>query len=599
MEKNISLSIVTAILLATNSYAQTNEDLGMITVSSATKSEQSIKDITSNVEVITGAELEEKHIATLSDALNLVSGMSFTQNGGLGKSTSMNLRGFDSKRVLVLIDGVRYNDPTSLSGALFENIILNNVQQIEVIKGAGSGIWGSEASAGVINIITKKPKEGTNGTISAEAGSFNTQKYGASVSHSTDKYYGQISYNKLTTDGFTAYAKNGVDIDNYEDDGYKNTTKNFKGGYTIDDENKIDFSHTTIDTYNEYDNASSDNLTSTTTSKNNLTGINFKNNTEITTTDLSYAKATFKRDYSSGSKYDGDIDEFGVKSKINYLEKSSFVVIGADYKSFKEEDVINKKYINKGFFVTNSNNFNEKTIVSESVRVDKYDAFEDKNTGKVGVKHNFTKDFHLSSNGGTAYNVPTLFNLYSSSYGNPNLKPETTKSFDFTVGYKELKATYFYNKITDMIDYDLTISKYGNLSGVSKLKGYEVDFKHNISDDALLSLNYTTLSAKNDDGKDLKRKAKENLKFGIDYYLTNKLTFGLNGEYVGERYDKDDHQGTQTGKYTLANGNINYTLSKMFSTYLKIENITNKYYQTVDNYATTPRGYYLGMKALF
>jgi len=593
MEKNISLSIVTATLLATNSYAQTSEDLGMITVSSATKSEQSIKDITSNVEVITGAELEEKHITTLSDALNLVSGISFTQNGGLGKSTSVNVRGFDSKRVLVLIDGVRYNDPTSISGALFENIILNNVQQIEVIKGAQSGIWGSEASAGVINIITKKPKEGTTGTISAEAGSFNTQKYGASVSHSTDRYYGQISYDKLTTDGFSAYAKNGEDIDKYEEDGYENRSSNIKVGYKIDDANKIDLSHTRIDTHSEYDNYNSDSLTNRSTSKTTIDSVNFENMYGKTTTNVHLNRSEFKRDFS-GSTYDGNIDEVGIKSKISYLS-NDFFLVGVDYKNFEHQNNINKDNTNKALFITNSNK-RDNLVVSESIRADKYDTFEDKTTGKIGVKYNFYKEMAVSSNYGTGYNIPTMYQLYS-QYGNLKLTPETTKSFDIGLEYKGLKATYFKNKIDEMIEYDS--GKYNNINGTSKLKGYELDYKKDIVEDILLNINYTNLNAKDKDGKDLARRAKENLKFGIDYYLTNKLSCGLGGEYVGERYDTKDNQGTQTGKYTVANGNVNYTISKMFSTYLKIENITNKYYQTVDNYATTPRGYYLGIKALF
>jgi len=139
---------------------------------------------------------------------------------------------------------------------------------------------------------------------------------------------------------------------------------------------------------------------------------------------------------------------------------------------------------------------------------------------------------------------------------------------------------------------------YDNLDGKNILKGYELSFKESISDEVLVSLNYTNLSAKDKDGKDLARRAKENLKFGVDYYVNSKITIGVNGEYVGERFD-DTAKTKQTGKYTVANANINYDISRMFTTYLKIENVTDKYYQTVDGYATSSRAFYAGVKVNF
>src|SRR5690606_30774053 len=122
----------------------------------------------------------------------------------------------------------------------------------------------------------------------------------------------------------------------------------------------------------------------------------------------------------------------------------------------------NKEYNNKALFVTNSNKFFDNTILTQSLRADYYNKFEDKTTGKVGIKHLITDDLNVSSNYGTAYNVPTLYNLYS-EYGNENINPEKTKSFDVNLEYKNLGLTYFNNKIEDMIDYDFGTSKYNNL----------------------------------------------------------------------------------------------------------------------------------------
>ena len=177
MSKNIPLSLLLVALLSSANASQSVE-LDTITVTSATKAKQSIKDVTSNVNVITSEEIEERHYTTVSEALSTVSGINFTSNGCLGQATSVFVRGFDSKRVLVLIDGVRYNDVTGF-GAPFADLMIQDIQQIEVVKGAQSGVWGADATAGVINIITKSAKQGLHGFFNTEYGSYDTMKYGA------------------------------------------------------------------------------------------------------------------------------------------------------------------------------------------------------------------------------------------------------------------------------------------------------------------------------------------------------------------------------------------------------------------------------------
>ena len=153
-----------------------------------------------------------------------------------------------------------------------------------------------------------------------------------------------------------------------------------------------------------------------------------------------------------------------------------------------------------------------------------------------------------------------------------------------------------------MIDYDSGISKYGNLDGTTRLKGYEIAYQKNILADTLLNLNYTRNKAIDNDGYQLQRVPKENLKFGVDYYGVAKLHLGLNGEYVGERveYNYGTHTvSAQTGRYTVMNFVINYDLTKNLKLYGKCDNITDKYYQTVNGYATSPRAYYAGIKVSF
>jgi len=611
-----TLSLIASTLLLTTS-AFSDETLKDITVISATKTSQKIKDVTSNVSVITAADIEDRGYTTVTEALNALPGISFTQNGGLGTSTSIQLRGMDSKRTLVLIDGVRYNDITGLSGAPFSHLMLDNIAQIEVIKGAQSGIWGADASAGVINIITKKAQNGAHGSFHAEKGSFNTDKYGVTLSKKTDTFYVKMAHNIVKTDGFSAQQPKGENLDTLEDDGYKNTTTSFDLGYNINETNKIDFSHTIIDAEGEYDPFGQPNGIATNTTKNKFTSINFNHVDSFNEVTLYAKHSKFDRTFTAPNfsgevettPFKGEVREYGVTSNIPYAS-ADFILLGAEYKTFEQGDKIQKDFDNQGFFITNSNTFKGfmggKTILTESLRYDTYSTFDNKTTGKIGLKHihNAIEGLTTSVNYGTSYNVPTLYQLYS-PYGLETLSSETTTSFDITVAYKDFTMTYFDTKIDDMIDFDSATSKYGNIVGTSKISGIEAVYQKEVFADFLFSLNYThLLKAEDQKGNDLNRRVKDHVKLALDYYGITDLHLGVDAEYVGSRtevkfnpdFSKSD---VETGKYTVVNMTTNYNLNKEVEVYGKIVNLTDEEYQTVYGYATSPRAFYAGVRAKF
>jgi len=608
-----TLSLIAASLLLSNTlYAE--ETLKDITVTTANKTAQSLQNVTSNVEVITADDIEERGYTTVVEALNSLPGISFSSNGGVGQPASVYLRGMDSKRTLVLIDGIRYNDPTGLNGAPFSDLLVDDIERIEVVKGAQSGIWGADASAGVINIITKSGTKGTHGSIKAEHGSFNTTHTNVELSHHTESYYLAASGSKISSDGFSAVQPYGTDLDNLEDDGYENKTYAFKAGIHLNETNKIDLSHRVIDSKTEADAYSfilggfDPNSQYDVDAKYTFSSLKFNHVDSFNELNLYANRSTFSRYYPQSGfspRFDGETREYGITSKITY-RTTDFLLIGADYKTFKHKNSINKKTKNKGLFLSNTNIFEGfmggKTILNESLRYDKYDTFKNKVTGKIGLKHihENIQGLTTSLNYGTAYNIPTLYQLYTPFFGNSTLKPETTKSWDLTIAYKDFSLTYFHTRIEDLIDYDTSIFKYGNLAGTSKINGIEIAYRKEILENLLLTTNYTHLiAAKDSNNKTLGRRPKDDLKFGIDYYGIEKLHIGVDGEYVGKRYDRTDNQGRQTGKYTIINMTADYQLNKNVKLYGKIVNATDKSYQTVDGYASSPRAFTLGLKASF
>ncbi|QFR48302.1 TonB-dependent receptor [Sulfurimonas lithotrophica] len=618
MTKTIKLSLVCASMY-TSLFAGEVE-LKDVVVTGATKSEQSIQDVTSNVTLISSEELEEKHSLSVVEILSNISGINIVNSGGLGSTTSVQLRGMSNSRTLVLIDGVRYQDPSSTSGASLSHLMASDIERIEIIKGAQSGIWGADASAGVINIITKSAQKGTHLRANIEYGSFKTKKYGATASYKNDDLELKLSANRITSDSFSVQAPNGENVDNYEDDPYENTTINFNAKYNITNDAAIKLNVTSVDALKDYDSFGDPNdNTLRSDIKNLLYSASYFQKIDNHNLELKYENSKFERDEIGtvamwGTEYvkvfNGEIQNIELSDNYKYM-KDSFLLFGLGASSddvdyiMTDNSKTQKENKNNYIYLTNSNKF-ESLILSQSIRYDRYNNFDNKATGKLGLKYNFKKDVYLSSNFGTGYNTPNIVQeLNPWGMVNPDLNPENSKTFDISLGYKGLELTYFYQKIKDLIEwYDPdgwggNPAIYKNLDGESTFKGLELAYKQNLGENLIFNSNATYLNAKNKDGQRLIRRPKYTANASLDYYPYESLHLGLYANYVGERYDQANEQGKQTGKYTLANFTAGYTLSKYLDFYLKVDNISDRYYQEADGYATAGRSYYCGLNAKY
>lgn len=615
MNKKISTSLVASFLLATLNINA--EELSQITVSSATKSEQSIQDVTSNIEVITKEEIDERNYSNIIEALNSVSGTSFVSNGGLGASTSFFIRGMATERILVLIDGVKYRDPSNTSGSSLQHIFIDDIERIEIIKGAQSGIWGTDAAAGVINIITKKAENGFNSRTNVEFGSYKTKKINTSVSYKEKKYDFKITANKIVSDGFSTNVPYGDDVNSYENDGYKNLTLKLDTNIKVNDSSKIGFNLTSIDFLSEYDSFSTPNDdTLKSDGKSILASTYYEYKINNHNLKIQYENSDFKREEIGSTsgvlKFNGQSEGIEISDSFKYSE-NDFLIVGLglseDNIDYVKVDTTKNNTNSKSSYLyfTNSNKF-DKTIFTQSLRYDRFSKFENKLTGKVGIKYSMDKNFNIFSNVGTAYNVPNILkqlNPWGATFF--DVKPEETKSFDIGFKYYDLKTTYFKSEVKNLIEWiDPTPLNWANNDGYyknsdskSKFEGFEIDYSKMVTDYTMLGLAYTRLVAKNGDNEYLKKRPIQTFKTSMDYYRLKNFHFNLNSEYVGTRYNLDNKSGRQTGKYTLWNGVINYNVSNDLKLYTKVDNIFNKYYQTTDSFATPGRSAYIGLNYKF
>lgn len=615
-------TIVLSTILSTALFAQMNTEV----VVTANKTKQSIKDVTSQIEVITKEDIQERHFSDITELLSNVSGINFTKNGGLGSSTSILLRGMGSSRTLVLIDGVRYQDPSSTSGASFAHLDMANVERVEILKGANSSIWGADAGAGVVNIITKS---GSQNSATLELGSYGTKKVSASLGEKNKNYSFVLNASRVSSDSFSSRSEKSSDREEFEKDSYKNTTINLKSKFFLNESTDLKFASTFINASSEYDgyktnssfvfdpvlSANDDTLRSRANSK--LFSMGVDKRYGIHNISLSHSISDFKREEigtSWGVKdFNGKTAVTEIFNNFKYDSFSGEIVAGA---KIKDTDVDYKEasgkenrddFTSTSLFVSNQNRFGN-VIFNQSLRQTNLSDFENKTTGKVGGKLELSKELSLSANYGSAYNAPNLIHVLNPwGASNPNLKPETIKSFDIGVSYNKLSLTYFEQKVDNLLfwnkngtSYDFKDDFYDNGDGVSNIKGFEISLKQELPAlRSLVAMNYTSLDAKDKFGKDLARRPKSSTKVSFDHYPNGKIHFNINGEHIGERYDGADKAGKQTGKYTLFNSVINYKIQKSVNTYLKIENILDKDYQVIDGYATAGRSYNAGVNVTF
>ena len=588
---------------------------------SALKSMSTPANTTDDVSIITSQEIKLQGYKTVAQALQSLPGINFTQSGGLGETTSLYLQGMSNKYTLVLIDGIRYNDPANISGADLSSLMVDDISKIEVIKGAQSGVWGADAAAGVINIITKKAEPGTHASVGIEAGSYKYRNLSVSLSKRTRKYNAMLQVLRTTSRSFTSQAPKDSNIDDFERDPYRNTTVNFNAGSWLGSSSHIELGYHDVNSHTNYD-TSGPNTQAAVDSRDKTGCLKYKyyigRNTVETTVSQSYFHSkqedlVFSPYYSQIEETKGTIPSVEIKDTLRYGHKNSFV-IGANYKKRKVKYTIlqgtqnERDDTNRAIFATNTYRLKH-IVLSQALRYDHFSDFKNKLTGKVGAKYLFNKNFNIYANIGTAYKTPNIMNMINIwGLSNFNLEPEKILSYNIGIKYFGLGVNFFRNEIKDMIVWKSGANWWDpgqnvNIPGTSVLKGVEVSYQQILLEKILLGINYTYLDARDKDGNRLLRRPRYQIGFNATYFATKNLNINANGTYVGSRADKDfstyPASDVDTGRYFVLNSKIDYKINKIWSTYFKVTNLLNKRYQSVYGYASGERSFYVGVNAKF
>lgn len=576
-------------------------------VVTATRTESKMVDVPVNATVISAEKIADRHYLDVADALKDVPGATVIDSGEGADEKKIILNG--DERVLVLVNGRRVNfDVGTMSRASYDLNQITDVsliERIEVVKGHGGALYGSDAVGGVVNIITKK-MDHSYGKVSMGFGSQQARDAKAMYTIKEGKTGVMVAASKYKQ-GYYKYK-----------DVADNSTKRWPGDTKFENEKvSLKIAQELTETSNlevgydfsKYSGISQYSVTSPWPSliDKKTNNIYMKYDWLMNDTDQGYLQVyRNKYEYDNFGKIDEKVTGFEAQQAISTAENNKLVV-GASYRSSHVNAVTasyNDKINNKALFVSDQWEFAPNWTLDAGVRYDKHSTAGSKTTWSAGLNKKFDENSHAYFNWGQVFKAPTLDDLYYyndskyESYGNPNLKPE--KGDTWTIGYgtkiadkTSINISYFQSKLEDAIDWDTTYSDNGSVSIVrnvdkQKKNGMEVSVGHELNDNWNLEASYTYIRVKNNDqGSGYVRDANyipNMYRFGVRYHddLWNADLF-LRGGSGADTSGANDWYGNYTQKYVDSNYvtldmSVSYKASKDLSFYAKGYNLLNKAY---------------------
>ncbi len=660
--KNIILIILCTFFFtgASLSYAgesQTKEIASLDTIIiTATRTEANIgKSGGSSVSVITAEDIKAKGFMTLGNILKSVPGIDIVSSGGFGKKSSMFIRGADSKNTLVLIDGIMFNDPsTPARGANIADLTVNNIERIEIVRGPQSVLYGSNATAGVINIITKKGKGKVSVYAGSEYGSYNTWKVYTGSSGASGNINYSLDVSNTNTDGFSA-ADDDNDLiphnqNTSEDDSWENTTLSTSLGIDINSNFNVKATLRHVDSETDLDDwgpgfagdrfkydsnlwmyVAEPEMSKKAMQDTKQTFGRFEINnsfmSHLIDTKIYYNNSKIKRtSYDNNgnfdSKYKSLTDESGFQASLNF--ENNIITFGSShfYESYETDTSSKKSCYTNSIWAQNQFFWKESLSAVIGIRWDDNEAFGNKTTYRIAPSYTFTSiNTTFKGSYGTGFRSPSLYELYADSLpmwgftgGNQNLDPEKSKGWD--AGFEQsfidnqliFGVTYFKlnfdNKITYVTDSNTFQSTYENISGKTKTEGIESFIKWTLFKSLGFSVNYTYTHAKAPDNTRLVRRPLNKVSFNTKYKPTDTLLINLDANWHDKQdeiyaKDKEGNAVLELDSYTVINISAIYDVCDYFQIYGRIDNIFDKYYEETWSYAVAGLSGYVGIKVKY
>nr|WP_245196981.1 TonB-dependent receptor [Sphingomonas jejuensis] len=574
------------------------------------------------VTVIDRETIERRQTIAISDLLSTTPGVTVTRNGGLGTLTSVRLRGAEGDQTLVLIDGVRVNDPSSTGGGFdFANLLSSSVERIEVLRGPNSVPWGSQAIGGVVNIMTRRPTAGLQARGTVEYGDMDTLFTSAGVSGGAGIVSGSLTGGYLRTDGISAFD-GGAERDGYRQYGASGRAEvAFAPGIRLDLRGYWADSRTDLDGFPAPAFAFADTREySTAEELYGYAGLSldtadarFRNTVAVQIADIN--RDNFDRDVpgseplflargrSERYTYKGDIRPAGpVRMVVGAEHEEQRFFDGADRFSRGVTSAWGELIVTPVAALT----------VTGAVRHDDDEAFGGNTTLAANAAYLLPTGTTLRASYAEGFKAPTLFQLFAPFYGTASLRPETAESWDAGIEQRlagdrlVATATYFRRDTRNQIDFDLLTFTYANIAG-TRAEGLEIGLVLRPTDRFTVAGAYSFIDAENRSagfvGNDLARRPRQAVSLSADYRVPPGgalagLSVGGTVQVVGDSFDNAANTVRLDG-YALVSVRAELPVADNLSIYGRLENAFDERYQQVSGYGTIRRAAFGGLRVTF
>ena len=607
----------------------------------ANRTEEPLSRVGNSVTVITAADIKASQAVVVSDLLAQTPGLSVVRNGGIGQTTSVFIRGAESAQTLVLIDGVAINDPVAPSAGFdFGNLLTGDIARIEILRGAQSTLYGSQAIGGVVSITTAEASGPFGGGFSAEGGSRDTGYVAGDLGGKSDALSWRLAGNYLRTDGISAFDKafGGQELDGSKARGLAGRLRyEFTPAVELDLRGYYTHVRSDFDGFTPAFTFGDTSEYGETTQYVEYAGLNFNalegalaNRVAVQRTDtdrksfdptLGAVTETFygvgrnaRAEYQGTWKPAAGLQAvFGLQRERTTIETDTpaYDFVPAPLKSHA---TIDSAYLQLQDEVAHG------LTLTGGVRYDKHDVFGSHTTGQgalAWVLNDGTTILRASI--GQGFKAPALYQLFS-PYGNLALRPEEATSWDAGIEQRALggrliaSATYFSRDTRNQIDFFpcstptplCGLEPFGYYANIARTSAHGLELQATYAPVTELSLaaNYTYTETEDRSpgaatfGSELPRRPKSSGNASLTYVWPGNLSTAVALRYAGGSFDTATNP-VPLASYTVVDLRVSYPLSTHLEAYGRLENATNKQYETAYQYGSLGRGGFVGVRATF
>ena len=601
----------------------------------------SARDVGSSITIITREEIELKQYRFLSDLLRDVPGFSVCQAGGAGSQTQVRVRGAEANHLLVLIDGVRANDPAGNDEFQYQLALTSNIERIEIIRGPQSATWGSDAIAGVINIIRHRDNAGSYVSGNIEAGSFNSYDTSLETGYGGESFRVDAWLSRIDTDG-TNLSRTGN-----ETDGMQNTSGKLTLDYDADSLRASLWAQVT-ESRSEYDDidyfvtglpTDADRYTD---SKQSFLG-----------GEMNYASlqhpwsgsfSVYRMDTDNDSYSDQQWTESTASQTFEYrlrggmdlgLEQGHRInfALEREQVDFEQRGAAgtygdpnqDQSYSSNGYALEYIGRADGGLTWTISGRHDDYSDFENASTWQLAASYQLRPTLRLRGSLGTGSKAPTFTERYGYFAdlfaGNPDLAPESSSAWEIGLdaswsnNRQSLQLTYFDQDLQDEIDgfvFDPETFMFTarNKASDSHRKGVEasVDLQLGQSFTLAGSYTYTHATEKDSNGQTVPEARRPRHMAGVFatwFFVRDKGSLSMNLDYNGPQQDiyfsplTFVSERVEIDAYLVANLGVTWRLSRALELTGRITNLFDEQYEEILGFVRPGRAVYAGLRGSF